>query len=87
MSKWEAISMDFVVCVPLMSESFNSILVIVDKMTKIAHSIPFIDTYDVTNVVHMFKSECIHLHGLPKNIILDRDSWFTSKFWTSFSHC
>jgi transposase InsO family protein len=83
MSKWEVISMDFVVGLPLTSHRHNVILVIVDKLTKSAHFILVRDTYDVTDVVHVFISEVICLHGLPKKIISDRDSRFTSRFCTS----
>jgi transposase InsO family protein len=83
MSKWEVISMDFVVGLPLTSHRHNAILVIVDKLTKSAHFIPVRDTYDVTDVARVFVSEVIHLHGIPKKIISDRDSRFTSRFWTS----
>jgi transposase InsO family protein len=57
--------------------------VIVDKLTKSAHFIPVRDTYDVTDVARVFIREVIHLHGIPKKIISDRDSRFTSRFWTS----
>jgi hypothetical protein len=57
--------------------------VIVDKLTKSYHFILVRDTYDVTDVACMFISEVIFLHGLPKNIISDRDSRFTSRFWKS----
>jgi hypothetical protein len=50
MSKWEVISMDFVVGLPLTSHRHNAILVIVDKLTKSAHFIPVQDTYDVIYV-------------------------------------
>eukprot|EP00253_Pinus_taeda_P011774 PITA_11774 len=83
-SKWEVISMDFVVGLPLTSQRHNAILVIVDKLTKSAHFIPVRDTYDVTDVVRVFVNEVIRLHGLPTKIISDRDSRFTSRFWTSF---
>jgi hypothetical protein len=83
MSKWEVISMDFVVGFPLTSHRHNAILVIVDKLTKSANFIPVRDTYDVTDVACVFVSEVIHLHGIPKKIISDRDSRFTSRFWTS----
>jgi hypothetical protein len=59
MSKWEVISMDFVVGLPLTSHRHNAILVIVDKLTKSAHFIPVRDTYDVTNVARVFVSEVI----------------------------
>jgi hypothetical protein len=83
MSKWEVISMDFVVGLLLTSHRHNAILVIVDKLTKSAHFIPVRDTYNVTDVAHMFVSEVICLHGIPKHIISDRDSRFNSRFWTS----
>jgi transposase InsO family protein len=83
MSKWEVISMDFVVGLSLTSHRHNSILVIVDKLTKSAHFIPVRDTYDVTDVERVFVSEVIRLYEIPKKIISDRDSRFTSRFWTS----
>jgi hypothetical protein len=83
MSKWEVISMDFVVGLMLTSHRHNAILVRVDKLTKSAHLIPVRETYDVTNVAHVFVSEVICLHEIPKKIISDRDSRFTSRFWTS----
>jgi hypothetical protein len=83
MSKWEVISMDFVVGLLLTSHRHNAILVIVDKLTKSAYFILIRDTYDVTDVARVFVSEVIHLHGIPKKIILDRDSRFTSRFWTN----
>jgi hypothetical protein len=83
MSKWEFISVDFVVGLPLASHKHNAILVIVDKLTKSAHFIPVRDTYDVTDVERVFVREVIHFHRIPKKIILDRDSRFTSRFWTS----
>jgi hypothetical protein len=83
MSKWEVISMDFVVGLSLTYHRHNAILVIVDKLTKSAHFIPVRDTYDVIDVARVFVSEVISLHGIPKNIISDRDSKVTSRFWTS----
>jgi hypothetical protein len=83
MSKWEVISMDFVVRFLLTYHRHNAILLIVDKLTKSAHFILVRDTYDVTDVAHVFVSEVIRLHVIPKKIISDRDSRFTSRFWTS----
>jgi transposase InsO family protein len=67
----------------LTSHRHNAILLIVDKLTKSSHFILVRDTYDVNDVTHVFISEFIHFHGLPKKIISDRDSRFTSRFWTS----
>jgi len=68
-SKWEVISMDFLVGLPLTSQRHNAILVIVDKLTKSAHFIPVRDTYDVTDVARVFVNEVIRLHRLPTKII------------------
>jgi hypothetical protein len=75
--------MDFFVGLLLTSHRHNSILLIVDKLTKSAHFILVRDTYDVTNVARVFVSEVIHFDRIPKNIISYRDSRFTSRFWTS----
>jgi hypothetical protein len=83
MSKWEVISMDFVVGLSLTSHKDNAILVIIDKLTKSAHVIPVRDTYDVADVTCVFRSEVICLHELPKKINSNRESRFTSRFWTS----
>jgi len=75
--------MDFFVGLSLTSHRHNAILVIVDKLTKSAHFILVRDTYNVTDLARVFISEVIHLHGIPKKIISDRDFRFTSRFWTS----
>lgn len=58
-------------------------MVVVDELTKISHLIPVRDTYDATNVAQVFISKVIWLHGLPTQIIFDRDFYFTYRFWTS----
>jgi hypothetical protein len=60
MSKWEVISMDFVMWLSLTCHRHNAILVIVDKLTKSAHFIPVRDTYNVNDVACVFVSEVIH---------------------------
>ena len=61
----------------------TTILVAVDKLTKISHFIPVRDTYDVKDVARVFINEIVCLHGVPKKIISDQDPKFTSRFWTS----
>ena len=83
MTKWEVISMDFVVGFPLTCLRHNAILVVVEKLTNSAHFIPVRDTYDVTDVEMVFINDIVHLHGVSKKIIYDRDPKFTSRFWIS----
>ena len=82
-TKWEVISMDFVVGLPLTSSRHNAILVVVDKLTKSAHFIPVRDTYDVTDVERVFINRIVFLHGILKKIISDQDAKFSSRIWIS----
>lgn len=81
MSKWEIISMDFITGLPLTSQRHSAILVVVDKLMKSTHFIPVRDTYEVANLARVFINEIIRFHEVPKKIISDRDSRFTSRFW------
>jgi hypothetical protein len=76
-SKWEDISMDFVVGLPLMARSHNSIFVVVDTLTNSAHFIHLRTTYQAPDIAIVFISEIVRLHGVPKRIISDRGSVFT----------
>ena len=77
---WSSISMDFVVGLP-MSKGFNSICVIVDRFSKMAHFIPCLDTITASQLSSVFMRSIVRLHGFPNEIISDRGSVFTSKFW------
>ncbi|MCO5609185.1 hypothetical protein L7F22_063408 [Adiantum nelumboides] len=80
--KWECISMDFVIGLPKTTGNYDSIFVIVDKLTKVAHLIPVKQTATATvDIAQVFVKEIVRLHGIPARIISDRDAKFTSKFW------
>ena len=79
--KWERIAMDFVVGLPKTLGKFDSIWVIVDRLTKSAHFIPVKVTYNAEKLVKLYISEIVRLHGVPLSIISDRGTQFTSKFW------
>jgi hypothetical protein len=82
--KWEVISMDFIVGLPLTPRRHDWIFVVVDTLTKSAHFIPVHTTYQELDIARVFISEIVRLHGIPKNIISDRGLVFTGRFWTSF---
>jgi hypothetical protein len=73
--------MDFITGLPRTSKQHDSIMVVVDKLTKDAHFIPLKTTYKVANVVYIFMREITRLHNVPKTIVSNRDPKFTSKFW------
>ena len=79
--KWECISMDFITGIPKVSKNFDSIFVVVYKLTKVAHLIPTWIIVSASNIAQLFEKEIVRLHGIPARIISDRDAKFTSKFW------
>jgi hypothetical protein len=78
--KWEEIGMDFIVGLPRTQAGYDSIWVIVDRFTKVAHFILVKMTYSSAKLVELYMSRIMYLHGVPKKIVSDRDSQFTSKF-------
>ena len=81
--KWECISMDFIIALPKVTGNFDSIFVVVDQLTKVAHLIPTRTIASVSHIAQLFVKEIVKLHGIPTKIISDRDAKFTSKFWTT----
>jgi hypothetical protein len=79
--KWEEIRMDFIVGLPLTQAGYDSIWVIVDQLTKVTHFIPIKMTYSGAKLAELYMSLIVCLHGVPKKIVSDRGSQFTSKFW------
>jgi hypothetical protein len=81
--KWENIAMDFAIDLPHSPHGKDAIWVIIDRLTKVAHFIPMKHTSSVADLVPLYIKEVVRLHGVPKSIVLDRDSKFASKFWQS----
>lgn len=81
--KWQVISMDFVQGLPMPPSRHDAIMVVIDKLTKVAHFIPGNLTDDAPTLARCFVKEIFRLHGIPEKIILDRDARFTSRFWTT----
>lgn len=72
--------MDFITYFQKTSRQHDSIMVVVNKLTKVAHFIPMKSTNSNSEVAQVFITDILRLHGVPKNIISDRDAKFTSRF-------
>jgi transposase InsO family protein len=79
--KWEEIAMDVIVGLSRTQLGYDSIWVIVDGLTKVAHFIPVKTTYSRPQLAELYMSRIVCLHGVPKKIVSDRGTQFTSKFW------
>jgi len=79
--KWEVISLDFITGLPKNVKHNDSIMVVVEKLNKVAHFIPIKSTYKAVNIAEIFMKEIFRLHGISKMVISDRDAKFTGTFW------
>jgi hypothetical protein len=71
--KWEGISTDFIVGLPKTARGFDSIWVIFNRLTKIAHFLPVKAKYPVVAYAELYIARILSLHGVPKTIVSDRD--------------
>ena len=76
--------MDFVDGLPKTRRGSDSIWVVVDRLTKTAHFIPINSNRNANKLAQLFVKEIVRLNGIPKTIVSDRDTLFTSRFWGSF---
>jgi hypothetical protein len=75
--------MDFVIGLPRTQKGNDSIWVIIDRLTKVAHFIPVKTTFGGATLARIYLKEIVRLHGIPWKIVSDRGTQFTSKFWMS----
>jgi hypothetical protein len=73
--------MDFITKLPLTNKQHDSIMVVVDTITKVAYFIPVKLTHREVNIVDIYMREIARLHGIPKTIVSVKDPKFTSNFW------
>jgi hypothetical protein len=69
--KWEVVTIDFITKLPRTTRQHDSIMVVVDKLTKDAHFIMVKVTHKVANIAEIYMREISRLHGVPKAIVLD----------------
>ncbi|GJU36764.1 putative reverse transcriptase domain-containing protein [Tanacetum coccineum] len=82
--KWDIITMDFITKLPKSPQGFDTIWVIVDRLTKSAHFLPIRENDPLDKLTRLYLNRIVARHGIPATIICDRDGRFTSNFWKSF---
>ncbi|GJZ43274.1 putative reverse transcriptase domain-containing protein [Tanacetum coccineum] len=84
--KWDNITMDFVTKLPKTSQGYDTIWVIVDRLTKSAIFTPMRETDPMDKLARIYLKEVVTRHGVPVSIICDRDPRFASNFWRSLQN-
>ncbi|GJW87456.1 putative reverse transcriptase domain-containing protein [Tanacetum coccineum] len=84
--KWDNITMDFVTKLPKTSQGYDTIWVIVDRLTKSAIFTPMKETDPLDKLARTYLKEVVTRHGIPVSIIYDRDPRFASNFWRSLQN-
>jgi hypothetical protein len=72
--------MDFITGLPKSTKQNDTIMVVVEKLRIVAHFIPIKSTCKEIDISNIFMKEIFQIHGMPKEIISDRDTKFTSNF-------
>nr|GEW70198.1 reverse transcriptase domain-containing protein [Tanacetum cinerariifolium] len=84
--KWDNTTMDFVTKLPKSSQGYDTIWVIVDRLTKSAIFTPIRETDPMDKLARIYLKEVVTRHGIHVLIISDRDPWFASNFWRSLQN-
>ena len=79
--------MDFIIGWPRTVKQHDSIMVVVDRLTKVTNFILVMSTFSASDLAQLFIKDMVIFHGVPRNIVSDEDVKFTSKFWKDLFAC
>ena len=83
--RWESVSLDFIMQLPMTRSGHDAIVVFVDRLTKMVHFAPTHTKCSAEDVAKLFAHNVFRHHGLPAELVSDRDPRFTSKFWVELA--
>ncbi|KAJ9512230.1 hypothetical protein QJQ45_012792 [Haematococcus lacustris] len=79
---WDSVSMDLIVKLPASGPNkYDSILVFVDRLTKMVHLVKTWESMTATQYAKLFLEHVFRLHGMPRSVVSDRGPQFHNKFW------
>jgi Integrase zinc binding domain/Integrase core domain/Chromo (CHRromatin Organisation MOdifier) domain len=79
--RWESVSMDFITDLPVTARGHDAIWVVVDRLSKMVHVEAITKTITTQETARLYRDRVFRYHGVPKDIVSDRDPRFTSNFW------
>ena len=82
--KWEHVTIDFLTHFPRTQQKHDSVWVIVDRLTKLAHFLAVRMIFALERFCRLYIRHIVQLHGVPVSVVSDRDLRFTEHFWKSF---
>ena len=81
--RWSSVSMDFITDLPVTVQGHDAIWVVVDRLSKMVHLVAIKKSITAEQVAKVYEREVIRLHGVPDDIVSDRDVRFMSHFWAA----
>lgn len=82
---WQSVSVDFVTSLPATAEGFTAVVVFVDRLSKMVRLAPCQDTVTAEGCADLFIDTVFKSHGVPEQLVSDRDTRFTSEFWAALT--
>jgi transposase InsO family protein len=79
--RWQSVSLDLITDLPETSRGFDTVVVFVDRLSKMVHIEATTKTITSEGLAELFESHVIRYHGVPQTLISDRDVRFRSQLW------